>query len=53
MNIKPCPNCKTEMLYDTWYHCFECTTCSKTWNGALQELQPKRNWQAEYDAEDY
>lgn len=53
MPIKPCKNCKTDMVYNNHYHCYECHNCGKTYNGAMQELRPIEDWKDEYDNEDY
>lgn len=51
--FKNCPSCKTIMIYNNHYHCFECGKCKKTYNYGLQELRPINEWKEEYDSEDY
>lgn len=44
--------CGEEMIYDNHYHCYECS-CGKTYNAVGNELAPRKQWQEEYDNEDY
>ncbi len=52
METMQCKQCKNVIVYDSYYHCYECN-CGKCYNAVGQELLPKKQWQEEYDNEDY
>jgi hypothetical protein len=50
MKEMQCKQCKNDMYYDSYYHCYECN-CGKTYNAFGNELAPKSQWKDEYEEE--
>ena len=46
-----CKNCKREIEYNHYYHCYECS-CGKVYNVVGNELAPIEDWREEYEEGD-